>query len=124
MKTKLLYPLLDSTMNEYQRLTQFCTGAHQWIIRTREQKEGRGREDRFWYSPEGGLWMTFDIYYDDFIPTFPLFIAYCLHSLLLELFPLESLSIKWPNDIMWKDKKLGGILCEHNESEKKYITGL
>lgn len=87
MKTKLLYTLLDSTMNEYQRLTQFCTGTHQWIIRAREQKEGRGREDRFWYSPEGGLWMTFDIYYDDFIPTFPLFIAYCLHSLLLELFP-------------------------------------
>jgi BirA family biotin operon repressor/biotin-[acetyl-CoA-carboxylase] ligase len=68
--------------------------------------------------------MTFDIYYDDFIPTFPLFIAYCLHSLLLELFPLENLSIKWPNDIMWKNKKLGGILCEHNESEKKYIIGL
>ena len=124
MKTKLLYTLLDSTMNEYQRLTQFCTGTHQWIIRAREQKEGRGREDRFWYSPEGGLWMTFDIYYDDFIPTFPLFIAYCLHSLLLELFSLENLSIKWPNDIMLKDKKLGGILCEHNESEKKYIIGL
>ena len=45
MKTKLTYHLLDSTMKEYQRLTQFCTGTHQWIIRAREQKEGRGRED-------------------------------------------------------------------------------
>ncbi len=124
MKTKLTYHLLDSTMKEYQRLTEFCPGTHQWIIRAKEQKAGRGRGDRFWYSPEGGLWLTFDIYYDDFIPNFPLFIAYCIHSLLLELFPLESLSIKWPNDIMWKNKKMAGILCEHNEVEKKYIIGL
>ena len=75
MKTKLLYTLLDSTMNEYQRLTQFCTGTHQWIIRAREQKEGRGREDSICYSPEGRKWMSMDMYSDDFIPTLSLFIT-------------------------------------------------
>jgi biotin-(acetyl-CoA carboxylase) ligase len=55
MKTKLTYHLLDSTMKENQRLTQFCPGTHQWIIRAREQKEGRGRGRQILYSPEGGL---------------------------------------------------------------------
>ncbi|MCB5258554.1 MAG: biotin--[acetyl-CoA-carboxylase] ligase [Candidatus Cloacimonadaceae bacterium] len=124
MKTKLTYQLLDSTMKEYHRITQSCPGTHQWIIRAKKQKEGKGREDRLWHSPEGGLWLTFDIYCQDFSPSFPLFIAYCLHSLLVELYSLENLKIKWPNDIMWQDKKLGGILCEHNEREQKYVIGL
>lgn len=33
----------------------------------------------------------------------------------------DGFSIKWPNDIYWKDKKIGGILIE-NELEGKYIT--
>jgi BirA family biotin operon repressor/biotin-[acetyl-CoA-carboxylase] ligase len=32
----------------------------------------------------------------------------------------EGFTIKWPNDIYWKDKKIGGILIE-NELEGKYI---
>ena len=31
------------------------------------------------------------------------------------------MSIKWPNDIYWKDKKIAGILIE-NELEGKFIT--
>ena len=33
----------------------------------------------------------------------------------------DGFSIKWPNDIYWKDKKIGGILIE-NELEGKYIV--
>ena len=33
----------------------------------------------------------------------------------------DGFTIKWPNDIYWKDKKIGGILIE-NELEGKYIT--
>lgn len=33
----------------------------------------------------------------------------------------EGFSIKWPNDIYWKDKKIAGILIE-NELEGKFIT--
>lgn len=33
----------------------------------------------------------------------------------------NGFSIKWPNDIYWKDKKIAGILIE-NELEGKYIT--
>ena len=34
---------------------------------------------------------------------------------------IDGFSIKWPNDIYWKDKKIGGILIE-NELEGKYIV--
>ena len=33
----------------------------------------------------------------------------------------DGFSIKWPNDIYWKDKKIAGILIE-NELEGKFIT--
>ena len=33
----------------------------------------------------------------------------------------DGFSIKWPNDIYWKDQKIGGILIE-NELEGAYIT--
>ena len=33
----------------------------------------------------------------------------------------DGFSIKWPNDIYWKDKKIGGILIE-NELEGKFIS--
>ena len=33
----------------------------------------------------------------------------------------DGFTIKWPNDIYWKDKKISGILIE-NELEGKYIT--
>ena len=33
----------------------------------------------------------------------------------------DGFTIKWPNDIYWQDKKIGGILIE-NELEGKYIT--
>lgn len=33
----------------------------------------------------------------------------------------EGFTIKWPNDIYWQNKKIGGILIE-NELEGKYIT--
>ena len=34
----------------------------------------------------------------------------------------ENLNLKWPNDIYYKDKKLGGILCENIYSNNKQVV--
>ena len=116
------YDELDNTMMEYKRLQESCKGLI--CVRAGTQEDGKGRADRLWLSPPGGLWITFDLRSQEVVPSFSLFIGYCLHRELIRLFaPLEDdLSIKWTNDIMYKDKKLGGILCKNHPG--RYIVGI
>lgn len=116
------YDELDSTMLEYKRLQESCKGL--MCVRAGTQDDGKGRGDRLWLSPPGGLWFTFDLRYEEVVPSFSLFIGYCLHRELIRLFaPLEDrLSIKWTNDIIYNDKKLGGILCKSHPG--RYTVGI
>lgn len=116
------YDELDSTMLEHRRLQEVCTGLI--CVRAGTQDDGKGRDDRVWLSPSGGLWLTFDLIYPEVVPSFSLFIGYCLHRELIRLFaPLQDgLCIKWTNDIMYKGKKLGGILCKNHPG--RYIVGI
>ncbi|MDD2424107.1 MAG: biotin--[acetyl-CoA-carboxylase] ligase [Candidatus Cloacimonetes bacterium] len=116
------YDKLDSTMLEHKRLQDSCKGLI--CVRTGTQEDGKGRGERLWLSPLGGLWFTFDIRYPKMVPSFSLFIGYCLHRELVRLFaPLEDdLYIKWTNDIMYKDKKLCGIICQNHPG--RYIIGI
>ncbi len=116
------YGELDSTMLEYRRLQDCCEGLI--CVRTNTQDDGKGRGDKVWLSPPGGLWFTFDFKYPESVPSFALFIGYCLHRELIRLFaPLNGdLQIKWTNDIMYSGKKLGGILCKHHPGH--YVIGI
>ena len=85
---------------------------------------GKGQRGNSWES-ESGKNLTFSIVlYPTALEANKQFIL----SMLAALACHEALSnytngfsIKWPNDIYWKDKKIGGILIE-NELEGKYIT--
>lgn len=116
------YDELDSTMLEQMRLQDCCDGLI--CVRTNTQEAGRGRQDKVWLSPPGGLWFTFDVKHPEVVPSFALFVGYCLHRELARLFaPLESdLRIKWTNDIMCRGKKLGGILCRSHPG--RYVIGI
>ncbi|OGV50030.1 MAG: biotin--[acetyl-CoA-carboxylase] ligase [Legionellales bacterium RIFCSPHIGHO2_12_FULL_42_9] len=92
---------------------------------TEEQTAGRGRFGRQWSSPFGE-----NIYFSG-----RWHLATGLNklsglSLVIGLAIIESLKkstinaeilIKWPNDLFWQDKKLGGILIELN-SDKHNIS--
>jgi BirA family biotin operon repressor/biotin-[acetyl-CoA-carboxylase] ligase len=88
------------------------------------QTKGKGQRGNSWES-EAGKNLTFSIV------LYPTALEarkqFCL-SMLAALSCHEALdnytngfSIKWPNDIYWKDKKIGGILIE-NELEGEYIV--
>ena len=78
------------------------------------QTGGRGSRGRAWHSPPGGLWLS--VLYR------PAAAAGAeLLSLRLGLRAAEALEtaapglpvwLKWPNDLIVSDRKLGGILCE------------
>jgi BirA family biotin operon repressor/biotin-[acetyl-CoA-carboxylase] ligase len=124
MRSFFYYDQLDSTMSEYQRLRELNDTP--LAVRAGTQADGIGRADHIWLSPPGGLWFTFDIKLDHSIPSFALFTGYCLHHCLEKMFsPMQGkLKIKWTNDIMYDDHKLGGILCRYQQSKKMYTIGI
>ncbi len=124
MITKLFYQQLDSTKMEYDRLAAIGSNSGRWIIRAGTQTAGQGRGDNLWHSPEGGLWLSFDLLYPRSVASFPLYVGFCLHQLLGWLYPLTELKVKWPNDIYLEDAKLAGILCHYQENRSRYLIGL
>jgi BirA family transcriptional regulator, biotin operon repressor / biotin---[acetyl-CoA-carboxylase] ligase len=121
-RSYFFFDVLDNTMLEYQRLQETQQGLI--CVRAGTQADGVGRSDKVWLSPPGGLWFTFDIEHPVMVPSFGLYVGYCLHHALSKSFaPLSGkLQIKWTNDIMYQGKKLGGLLCKH--AGKKYIVGI
>jgi BirA family biotin operon repressor/biotin-[acetyl-CoA-carboxylase] ligase len=78
-----------------------------------EQVAGRGRQGRRWYSPPGrGAWIGYLMRPED--PSAVALVA--LRVGLAAADALEvlgaSVALKWPNDLILANRKLGGILCE------------
>jgi len=84
------------------------------VVVAGKQEKGRGRKDRIWSSPEGGLWFSVILY-----PRIPPQNAMIL-TMAASVSVVEAITkhtnlkpvIKWPNDILVKGKKICGILTE------------
>jgi BirA family biotin operon repressor/biotin-[acetyl-CoA-carboxylase] ligase len=85
------------------------------------QNSGKGRNSKDWFSPKGGLW--FSILLEKFTGTEGALSLLCATAVCeaLEKHNLFT-NIKWPNDIILKGKKLGGILIE--KVQGKFIIGI
>ncbi|MBR7024322.1 MAG: biotin--[Bacteroidales bacterium] len=105
---------IDST-NAYLQRQQSEHDIRNWVVSTDEQTAGKGMGSNGWES-EVGKNLTFSLALDTgFLPAerqfllseaVPLGIIEVLDTLL----PSEKLSIKWPNDIYFENRKLAGIL--------------
>ncbi len=71
------------------------------------QKEGRGRLDRKWISPIGGLYFSVILKMDVMLPL----ISVVVVAKTLKKIGLDA-KIKWPNDILIKNRKIAGMLIE------------
>ena len=104
---------IDSTnnylKNSYKLLNNFT------FVSADYQSKGKGRNDRVWSSnPKENLMFSFLIKDQNLIKKFSALsiIIACLISELLESYQIKDVSIKWPNDVFIKDKKVCGILLE------------
>ena len=105
---------IDST-NAYLQRQQSEGDIRNWVVSADEQTAGKGMGNNGWES-EVGKNLTFSLAVDmGFLPAerqfllseaVPLGIIEVLDTLL----PVEKLSIKWPNDIFYENRKLAGIL--------------
>ena len=79
-----------------------------------EQIGGRGRRKRAWLSPAGGLWLS--VVLRPALPAdqWPLvgFAAGIGAARAVEEIAHVRVGLKWPNDLMIDERKLGGVLVE------------
>lgn len=114
MKLQFIYQdILDSTNTMAKQLIRL--GADEGtVVIAGCQTLGRGRYDREWCSPEGGLYLTLIIRPKVDVVDFPLYnlLTACAVSVSVrELYDLD-VTLKWPNDVLLDSDKISGILSE------------
>ena len=120
---------VDST-NDHARKLLGKGETGEWVIISEEQTKGKGRFSRDWYSPEGkGIWMSVvknNIFTTQYFGIISLLTSLSVFDSLYEICGLQA-ELKWPNDIIFDNKKLCGILIESYKREGKitdFIIGI
>jgi BirA family biotin operon repressor/biotin-[acetyl-CoA-carboxylase] ligase len=115
----LRFDSVDST--NLEAIRQARKGADEGCcIVAREQTAGRGRKGRTWTSSrDAGLYISI-VLRPEFeltnLPLISLAAAIAVHDTLAD-FGLDP-DIKWPNDVLIREKKICGILAETTDSDR------
>jgi BirA family biotin operon repressor/biotin-[acetyl-CoA-carboxylase] ligase len=112
VKKILSFTSIDSTNKKAKDLAS--AGAEEGtVILAQSQKNGRGRFDRIWESPEGGLYLSLLVRPKVLTQDASLLSlgAALAVAKTIELYGLRA-TIKWPNDVRVNGKKIAGILLE------------
>jgi BirA family biotin operon repressor/biotin-[acetyl-CoA-carboxylase] ligase len=107
-------------------LTQAAPAASQYRVAIADhQTSGRGRHDRRWISaPGAGLYLSFSYTFakpPEQLPCLTLAIGVAVIHALQDL-QVNGVGLKWPNDIVALNGKLGGILTEVHAGSADAVT--
>jgi len=130
----ICFPEVDSTNLTLMELVENVDNSKDVVI-AGKQIGGRGRRDNVWWSPPGGLWMSAripDCNFGKYISVLNILCglscAKACNTVLAETNEKRlRTSLRWPNDIMLLDRKLGGLLIEVKtvgNSFKSIIVGV
>jgi BirA family transcriptional regulator, biotin operon repressor / biotin---[acetyl-CoA-carboxylase] ligase len=122
----IYYPALKTTMEAAKKEAQWNSPAGTVII-AEEQTAGRGRLQRRWTSPRGGL--TFSVILRPNMEYLPSMVMIASLAVVrgIEIVTGLKPQIKWPNDVLIREKKVAGILIENEirQNSLKYcIIGI
>lgn len=113
-----MHQQLSSTNSEAMSLAQ-AGAAHGTVVVADSQSAGRGRHARTWFSPPGtniycsiiarGVGQGLSL--SEWLSWVPLTSALAVAEA-VQCVAALPLSLKWPNDLLLTERKVGGILCE------------
>jgi|UniRef100_A0A7V3REC0 BirA family biotin operon repressor/biotin-[acetyl-CoA-carboxylase] ligase len=120
------YDEVTSTNDVAKKMVEFLRNGD--VIWALKQNDGHGKGERSWYSPEGGLWFSV-IFKPSYLPDdkniYTKMISVAVVRTLKKAH-IEGVGTKWPNDLYYGKKKIGGILTEiiHHGTDKTIIIGV
>lgn len=99
------------------------------LVTAWEQQGGRGRRGRNWFSPRGGLWMSFVLQRPLALSRAAELTLLCSVAVRRAVLASCGLSpaIKWPNDLLLDGRKVCGVLAEirsDGESVQHAVLGI
>ena len=114
MTAGLWLDVVDSTLDELHRRAAEGAPDGTWLVAA-EQRAGRGSRGRAWHSGRGGLWLSvlrrgpatsggFEL--------LSLRAGLAIARVLDGLPAVAPVMLKWPNDLVVRDRKVGGVLAE------------
>lgn len=116
-----LFENIDSTNEECKRINQ-KKDFH--VVISEKQTMGKGRLGKNWSSPSSGnIYMS--IYSKELSSKAPLSLIVGLICItaINSMIKTDSIGLKWPNDLLFDKKKIGGILVE-KEIKGKNINNI
>tara|TARA_B100001093_G_scaffold307284_1_gene293287 strand:+ start:1027 stop:1596 length:570 start_codon:yes stop_codon:yes gene_type:complete len=124
MKIKLLrFQSVKSTNDLALKLTQRKNSRPTMIV-SKTQTHGRGTMGKKWISQKGNLFISifFEMNQKNInFKHFAILNAYLLKNVLSQYFS-KKIRIKWPNDLLYNNKKISGILQEVvNYKDKRFL---
>jgi len=113
-----LFDCLPSTNREAVQLAQ-AEVEHGTVVVADSQTAGRGRLSRSWFSPPGAnLYCSIILrsarppeHLTEWLSWLPLISALAAAEAIEQVSSIQ-VSVKWPNDLLISERKVGGILCE------------
>ncbi|MDE1818621.1 MAG: biotin--[acetyl-CoA-carboxylase] ligase [Thaumarchaeota archaeon] len=111
---------IDSTQNFALELAQKPHENGSLVIAER-QTHGRGRLNRRWASPKGGIWISILLkpnFESSYTSLFPMVTSLALAVSIEKTLKIKT-ELKWPNDLTIKGKKIAGILIDASIESNK-----
>ncbi len=114
------FDTMDSTQNFALKLASrpYENGS---IVIAAQQTQGRGRNERRWISPRGGIWLSILLKPNLEVAQtslFPMLTALALAIAIEKKLKLKP-KLKWPNDVTINHKKVAGILVDASIESNK-----
>lgn len=121
-------PRIGTTVEHLKRVASTMDAARDLdedgaVVVAGEQTGGRGRHDRSWTSPPGGLYVSALLWPDAPVDRFgliPLWTGLAVRDALADLGVEAELS--WPNDVLVDGEKVGGVLVETELGERPRVV--
>jgi len=125
----LIFEEIDSTNSEALRIAK-KSPTTDLVVLARKQTGGRGRSGKFWESLEGNLHASILLRLNNkpsLAPQLSFVIANALYETIADLCQdtalFDQVKLKWPNDLLIRDKKVAVVLLESiNVDNAQYVV--
>lgn len=118
------FPKIDSTMNIIDKSAKEGKKAFK-VVLADHQTEGVGRRGRKWVDTTNNSLMFSVLFHikESSIATFADLVSLTICETLRRVTGNLSIKIKYPNDLVYQDKKIGGVLLRNIYDEKFHYLG-